>query len=57
MLLVEGWQDLHGQEQQEIESLAQDYIKLQREHRVRASSVPSLQDSLLLAYIFEEIQK
>jgi hypothetical protein len=47
MLLVEGWQDLHEQEQQEIKSLTLDYIHLQQEHRVSAASMPCLQDSLL----------
>jgi hypothetical protein len=47
MLLVEGWQDLHEHEQQEIKSMKLDYIHLQQEHRVSTSSVPCLQDSLL----------
>jgi hypothetical protein len=45
MLLVEGWQDLHEHEQQEIKSMTLDYIHLQQEHRVSAT-MPCLQDSL-----------
>ncbi|WIA10611.1 hypothetical protein OEZ85_010793 [Tetradesmus obliquus] len=42
MLLVEGWQDLHQQEQQEIKSLTLDYIHLQQEHRALKSNLKTL---------------
>lgn len=46
MLLVEGWQELHEHEQQDSKSMTLDYIHLQQEHRVSASSMPCLQDSM-----------